>query len=243
MTTTMTDVQQPDYKRPVEKMQQVQLTPEEILAFKTCMKNSSVIVPTVITAAVGYGIFRITPFRAQAKYAALIGGTLGMISSKIIMSRLCIEKVASMPNSNLKERLMEAGLMKDGRYWSDRQYQGFQPLDVQSEIHSPEEPSTKIVFNDYPSMNSYDTYSSLNDSSDFRSSEDTDLSEPLNMQKHTTNYDELRHKNREEFYKKNRQWYTPRAPERPPAANEATRQAPTTNVSSEEKNKYGDVWG
>lgn len=37
-------------------------------------------------------------------------------------------------------------------------------MDVQSEIHSSEEPSTNIVFDDYPPMNSYDTYSSLNDS-------------------------------------------------------------------------------
>lgn len=78
---------------------------------------------------------------------------------------------------------------------------------------------------------------------DLRLSEDVDLSEPLNMQKNTTSYDELRHKNRDEFYKKNRQWYTPKTSERPPATSETTRQAPTRNASSQEKNEYGDVWG
>lgn len=79
------------------------------------MKSSSVIVPTFVTAAIGYGIFRLTPFRAQAKYAALIGGTLGMISSKIVMSQMCLTKVASMPNSDLRERLIQAGYYKDNR--------------------------------------------------------------------------------------------------------------------------------
>ncbi|XP_012221988.1 OCIA domain-containing protein 1 isoform X2 [Linepithema humile] len=207
----------------------------------TCMKNSSVIMPTLVTAAIGYGIFRVTPFRAQAKYAALIGGTLGMISSRILMSQLCLAKVASMPNSNLREKLIQAGYYKDNRPMSEQHRYRFQPMDVQSKVHSSEDPSTNIVFDDYPPMNSYDTYSSLNDNSDFRPSEDTDLSEPLNMQKNIS-YDELRHKNREEYYKKNKQWYTPPA-ERPPAANETTRRAPTTSASSmEEKNKYGDVW-
>lgn len=76
---------------------------------------------------------------------------------------------------------------------------------------------------------------------DFRPSEDTDLSEPLNIQKNIS-YDELRHKNREEFYKKNKHWYNPAAAERPPAANETTRRAPITSASPmQEKNKYGDV--
>lgn len=92
------------------------MTPEEANVFKACMKNSSVLVPTMVTAAIGYGIFRVTPFRAYAKYAALIGGTVGMISSRIVMSQLCLGKVASMPNSNLRERLIEAGLYKDNRH-------------------------------------------------------------------------------------------------------------------------------
>jgi len=49
---------------------------------------------------------------------------------------------------------------------SGRQYRGFQPLDVQPEVQSSAEPSTEIVFDDYPPMNSYDTYSSINDNSE-----------------------------------------------------------------------------
>lgn len=51
--------------------------------------------------------------------------------------------------------------------YREGQYQGFQPLDVQSEIQSSDEPSTAVVFNDYPSVNTNDGYSSFNDSSEF----------------------------------------------------------------------------
>lgn len=119
-------------------------------------------------------------------------------------------------------------------------------------------------------MNTYDTYSSINDNSelrklslnllyayyypiitarimfkgDFHTSEETDLTEPINLQKGVT-YDELRHKNRDEFYKKNVQWQAPRTSREPPAARETTKQAPTTDdlSSMQEKTKYGDVWG
>lgn len=68
---------------------------------------------------------------------------------------------------------------------------------------------------------------------DFHISEDTDLTEPINLQKGVT-YDELRHKNRDEFYKKNMQCKASRGSREPPAARETTKQ---------EKTKYGDVWG
>lgn len=84
------------------------LTPEEAEAWHACMKSSSVIAPAVITAAISYGVFRLTPFRAQAKYAALIGGAVGLISGRIGISQICLMKVASMPNSTLRERMMEA---------------------------------------------------------------------------------------------------------------------------------------
>lgn len=48
--------------------------------------------------------------------------------------------------------------------YREGQYQDFQPLDVQSEIQGSEESSTRVVFNDYPLMDTYDTYSGLNDS-------------------------------------------------------------------------------
>lgn len=52
--------------------------------------------------------------------------------------------------------------------YREREYfnQSFQPLDVQSEIQSSEEPSTE-VFKDYTSENTHDAYSSFNDSGEF----------------------------------------------------------------------------
>lgn len=78
---------------------------------------------------------------------------------------------------------------------------------------------------------------------DFNISEDTDLSEPINRQKDVS-YEELRHQNRDEFYKKNKQWYVPRTKE-PPVTKETSEQVPTTSSWSpmQEKTKYGDVWG
>ncbi|XP_029171083.1 uncharacterized protein LOC114940527 [Nylanderia fulva] len=245
MTTTVTDVQQRDYEY-YQKMQGVTgLTPEELKAWETCMKNSSFIVPGLVGAAFGYGVLRITPFRSKAKYSAIVGGLLGIISSRIAIADICLAKLAALPNSTLKDRLEEAGYkFPPHRLMRERQYQDFQPMDVQSEIQSSEEPSTGVVFNDYPSMNTYDAYSSLNDSSDFQVSEDTDLTEPINLQKGVS-YDELRHQNRDEFYKKNKQWYTPRIPERPPPRNETNQRVPTASSTPplQEKTKYGDVWG
>lgn len=137
---------------------------------------------------------------------------------------------------------------------------------MQSEVR--ESSSGQIVFDDYPPMTSYDAYSSFNDSSEFGKnmfsfstniyviiittqsmfkgdvrSEETDLTEPINLQQKGVSYDELRHKNREEFYKKNKQWYTPKAPESSPVE---TKQfsAPAYSPPMQGKtNKYGDVWG
>lgn len=78
---------------------------------------------------------------------------------------------------------------------------------------------------------------------DVRSVE-TDLTEPINLQQRGVSYDELRQKNREEFYKKNKQWYAPKAPESSPA--ETTKQFSTPADSPPIQgrlNKYGDVWG
>ncbi|XP_020286895.1 OCIA domain-containing protein 1-like [Pseudomyrmex gracilis] len=239
MAATVTDVQQPDYGMD-RQMQRVSLTPEEIAVFQSCMKNSSIVMPAVVGAVIGYGIFGVTPFRAYAKYSAVIGGMLGFVSSRFVAAKMCIDKVASMPNSTLKDRLAELGYYGRNRFIGERQYQSFQPPNVQSEVR--ESSSGQIVFDDYPPMTSYDAYSSFNDSSDVRS-EETDLTEPINLQQKGVSYDELRHKNREEFYKKNKQWYTPKAPESSPVE---TKQfsAPAYSPPMQGKtNKYGDVWG
>ncbi|EFN61051.1 hypothetical protein EAG_15027 [Camponotus floridanus] len=239
--TTTSDVQQPDYGK-YQQMQRLELTREEIMAWQTCMKNSSVLMPGLLGAAIGYGAFRVTPLHARAKYAAIVGGLFGLITGRIAVSQMCLSKMMSS-NGSIKDRLIEAGYYGD-RPMRQRQ-QGFQSLDVQREIRGSEEPSTEIVFNDYPSMGAHDTYSSFNNSSDFQISEETDLPVPT-LQKDVS-YDELRHKNRDEFYKKNQQWYTPRTPERPPLANETNQRTPTSSHSStpsmQEKTKYGDVWG
>lgn len=242
MTSTVTDVQQPDYTK-YRQTQKLELTPEEAKAWQACMRSSSVIMPTLITAAMGYGICWVTPFRAYAKYVGLVSGGIGLLTGRVAISEMCLAKVASMPNSNLRDRLIEAGYYGNRPAYRERlEYQGFQPLNVQTEVQSQTEPSTEIVFDDYPSMNTYDTYSNINDNSDFHISEDTDLTEPINLQKGVS-YDELRHKNRDEFYKKNKQWYGPTSRE-PPVARETTKQAPATNKPSpmQEKTKYGDVW-
>lgn len=74
------------------------------------MRSSSVMMPMFVTAAMGYSICRvIPPFRAYAKYTALAGGVMGLVISRSAISRLCLVKVASMPNSTLRDRLIEAG--------------------------------------------------------------------------------------------------------------------------------------
>lgn len=87
----------------------MELTPEELVAWQTCMTGSRSIVPPVLGAAIGYGLFRISPYSGYAKYAALISSVIGMMMGRIALSNMCLTKVASMPNSNLKERLIEAG--------------------------------------------------------------------------------------------------------------------------------------
>lgn len=66
------------------------------------------------------------------------------------------------------------------------------------------------------------------------------------MQK-SVSYDELRHRNRDEFYRKNKQWYTAqRMPERSaPTSGTDNQQIPpqTTVPPTQEKTKYGDIWG
>lgn len=90
----------------------IELTAEETEVWHDCMKNSSVITPTVICAATSYGLFKLTRFRANAKYAALFGGIMGLITGRVTTTELCLAKVASMPNSTLRERLMEASYGK-----------------------------------------------------------------------------------------------------------------------------------
>jgi len=149
-------------------------------------------------------------------------------------------KVASMPNSTLRDRLMEAGYTVPTAR-QRLEYKGFEPMNVQTEIQSPAESSTEIVFDDYSPMNAFDSYSSINDSSDIQVSEDTDLIEPINLQKGVS-YDELRQKNREEFYKKKQAaWYKPTSPSKEPSVTRGP--AATDNPSPmQEKTKYGDVW-
>ncbi|EZA60440.1 hypothetical protein DMN91_010831 [Ooceraea biroi] len=243
MTNTVTDVQHPDYW----EVKKREFTDEDFKRWQDCMQNSSILIPTLLTAAAGYGLCFVTPFRAKAKYFAAVAGFTGMISNRISTSKQCLAKIKPIWGNDVRE-----GYRETNPYNKDRslRYKGFSPLDVQSEIQTSGESSTEIVFDDYPSMNTYDTYSSLNDSGDLQSSvEETDLTEPMNMQK-SASYDELRHKNREEFYNRNKQWYTAReaqsASEAQYAKDEAVlgSQEPSSNApSTQRKNEYGDVWG
>ncbi|KYN27299.1 PREDICTED: uncharacterized protein LOC108757687 [Trachymyrmex cornetzi] len=236
-SAVITDVQQPDYPKYRKQQGGLELTPEEINALRQCMKNSSILVPSIVSAALGYGICKMTPFRANAKYIAVISGVVGLMTGRISAAKFCLAKVASMPNSTLRDRMIESGYFGNVAHREALYYQGPQP-----EVQSPAGPSTEIVFDDYPPMNSYDTYSSINpDNNDFN--EDADLSEPINIQKGVS-YEELRHQNRDEFYKKHKQWYTPKTRELP-ETKETSEQVPTTSSRSpmQEKTKYGDVWG
>ncbi|XP_014486147.1 PREDICTED: OCIA domain-containing protein 1 [Dinoponera quadriceps] len=236
-----TDMQQPSYGRPDFRRSQKQgleLTPEEVKIWQDCMKSSSVMVPSIFGAALGYGVFRISRYHAQAKYAAVVGGIVGMIMGRVTASEKCLGKVASMPNSTLRDRLME--FKYGNRHMGEAQI--FKAPDTASqEAQAIDELSSSagMVFDDYPQMNSYDTYSSLNDSGDAPVSEDTDLTETISLPKGTT-YEELRQKNREAYYQKARQYYAPKTPESYPATSRQ-QAAPTPNV--QEKTKYGDVWG
>lgn len=65
--------------------------------------------PGLVGAALGYGVLRITPFRAKAKYSSLACGLLGIVWGRIAIADICLAKVASLPNSTLRDRLKEAG--------------------------------------------------------------------------------------------------------------------------------------
>ena len=64
--------------------------------------------PALISAAAGFGVCRITRFSTYAKYVGLVSGVVGLVTGRIAVSELCLAKVAAMPNSNLRERLIEA---------------------------------------------------------------------------------------------------------------------------------------
>ncbi|XP_032665061.1 OCIA domain-containing protein 1 [Odontomachus brunneus] len=240
--------QQPDYGRPDFGRQgqknKLQLTVEETNAWQDCMKSSSILAPSIVCAAISYTTFRFTRFRAQAKYAAAFGAVMGLTLSRATASQRCLFKVASMPNSTLKDRIMEARY--GNKHMSERQI--FQSPDAAFETQGSEQPPTEMVFDDYPPMNSYDTYNSLNDSSDIPISEDMDLTTgPINLQKNTT-YEELRHNNREEYYKKTRQYYVPQTAERYPTTEasqqqQQQQQQTPASIPIQGKTKYGDVWG
>lgn len=78
------------------------------MAWQSCMKSSSVIMPGLLGAAIAYGALRISPFQAQAKYAAIVGGLFGLIAGRITISQMCLSKIVSA-NSSLRDRLIEAG--------------------------------------------------------------------------------------------------------------------------------------
>lgn len=84
------------------------------MAWQTCMRNSSVLMPGLLGAAIGYGTLRITPFHARAKYAAIVGGLFGLITGRIAVSQMCLSKVVSS-NGSIKDRLIEAGYYGDNR--------------------------------------------------------------------------------------------------------------------------------
>ncbi|EFN79060.1 OCIA domain-containing protein 1 [Harpegnathos saltator] len=239
-----TNVQQPNdgrpdfRRRPAE--QKLELVEEEMQVWRDCIKSSSIMAPTILGTAFGYGALKITNYSAYAKYSAMFSGVLSLLMSKLIISKMCLMKVISMPNSPLREQIKA----RYGNMHPSEKYT-FPQKNITSGAQGSEEPAIEITFDDYPPMNSYDTYSSLNDSGDI--SEDMDLSKPLNLQQEGTTYEELRQKHREEYYNKNRQYYAPKVQESYPTAKAAqqhqSQQDTPARTSIQEKTKYGDVWG
>lgn len=72
------------------------------------MRSSSLLIPTLLSAAAGYGICKVTQFRGQARYVAMFTGLLGLVSNRISISAKCLSKVEAMPNSNLRERMRDS---------------------------------------------------------------------------------------------------------------------------------------
>lgn len=71
--------------------------------------------PGLLGAAIGYGAFRLSPFHARAKYAAIVGGLFGFITGRIAVSQMCLSKIMSLPNSSLRDRLIESGYYGNNR--------------------------------------------------------------------------------------------------------------------------------
>lgn len=84
------------------------------MAWQSCMRSSSVLLPGLFGAAIGYGAFKISPFPTQAKYAAIAGGLFGLIVGRISVSQMCLSKIVSS-NSSLRDRLIEAGYYGNNR--------------------------------------------------------------------------------------------------------------------------------
>lgn len=71
--------------------------------------------PTIICAAMSYGLCSVTPFRAYAKYVGLVGGIIGLLGNRLHVTGICLAKVLLIPNSPFREKLIEASYLRADR--------------------------------------------------------------------------------------------------------------------------------
>ncbi|KAL5276345.1 Ociad1 family protein [Megaselia abdita] len=193
---------------------------------------------------------------ANAKYGSVpkivLGVIVGYFAGKFSYQQKCAEKIMRLPNSRLGEVLRQ------------RQRGGGA---VASMLPMPNDPTLGVTMSPFASSEFNEEKDSYNRSSVFNMDverptnhglDDTyrpnldstpqtfDAELPLETPKHTTSYDELRQKNREEYMK--RQSIPPRqtyAPQQLPQEAPVYRRPPPPgdeNSSQPKTNKYGDSW-
>ncbi|XP_063702652.1 OCIA domain-containing protein 1 [Culicoides brevitarsis] len=185
----------------------------------------------------------------------------GYIAGKISYQNECAEKLMTLPNSKLAEILRQR---KKGPFYGQiSPDQGFgtglalQPFSSYGGDSYSDEEAKSFKSSSLNLDDSRPTFSGLDDV--YRPNLDTppvanydDLA-PIETKPGVT-YDDLRKKNREEFYKKQGQMPPPvneqpiyrpppvvRAPQQP-SPYEPQQQVPQQEHESQRKNRYGDVW-
>ncbi|XP_018567692.1 OCIA domain-containing protein 1 [Anoplophora glabripennis] len=225
--------------------QQYKFTPDELRVIRECNKESFYQRCLPLGALLGGGVYygvKTGSLKPNTRFGAtpkvLTAVVVGYFIGKFSYQAKCAEKLMQLPNSQLGEMLRQK---RRGN--------------LQESLDTSFGPGMSLA--PFSGMSSYDTYSDLNPNSSLnmdtarpdapglddyqRPSVDNPIyeEEMPPIQKHTTTYEELRKKNREEYQQKRIGNYREPAKPLPPPSKSSSE----TEDPSAAKTKYGDVWG
>lgn len=255
--------EQPEYRNPysganASNRQPYQLSPEEIRVLKECNSESFYKRCLPISTFLGTSTFLGVKngfLRSNAKYGAtpkvVMSVIVGYFLGKFSYQAKCAEKLMQLPSSHLGELLRQ----KRSRNRQDTLDSAFGP---------------GMSLTPFGNLSSTDMYSDLNPSNSL----DIDTTRPENpglddyhrpsldnpvfedeeemppIQKHSTSYDELRKKNRDEYHQKrlgNYKDFSNRSGsvQTPQVVKDTTveKEFDMESKAQTPRNKYGDVWG